>query len=151
MKSSPRTQKNPTSANWPIEQLPGLKNDDLKILNKHGISTTFELLQQTRTGPQKEALAVQLAVPVRTVSKWVAMADLARLPAVGCQYCGLLLHVGICSTVQLAKTPLHMLQRQMLRFQVQLFQRTELSPTLEQIALWIRQAQQLTTKQPVKP
>jgi len=150
MKSSRPAQKALTSVNWPIDQLPGLKNDDLKNLNTHGITTTFELLRQTRTVSEKETLAVQLAVPVRIVSKWVAMADLARLPAVGCQYCGLLLHVGICSTAQLAQTPLHKLQRQMLRFQVQIFQRTELSPTLEQIAIWIRQAQQLTTRKPVK-
>ncbi|NEO63853.1 MAG: DUF4332 domain-containing protein, partial [Moorea sp. SIO4G2] len=39
------------------------------------------------------------------VNKWVALADLARIPSIGCQYCGLVLHAGICSLTQLAQTP----------------------------------------------
>jgi hypothetical protein len=144
MKPSTSTQHPSISpADWQIDQLPGLSAEAASQLQKYGITTTLELLQQASSLAQREALAVQLAVSVQTVHKWVVMADLACLPSVGCKYCGFLLHIGICSTAQLARTPLYDLQKQVTRFQVQILYRADLCPTIELISSWIQQAQQL--------
>ncbi|MBW4564342.1 MAG: DUF4332 domain-containing protein [Mojavia pulchra JT2-VF2] len=55
---------------------------------------------------------------IQHINKSTALADFSRLPSVGCQYYGLLLHVGICSVNQLAQVSLHDLQKRILRFQV---------------------------------
>ncbi|GBE73470.1 hypothetical protein myaer87_06970 [Microcystis aeruginosa NIES-87] len=55
------------------------------------------------------------------------MAELASIPAVGCQYCGLLVHAGIASIPQLAQVSIQQLHRQILRFQVANLQRRDLT------------------------
>jgi predicted flap endonuclease-1-like 5' DNA nuclease len=84
-----------------------------------------------------------LPIKVQYVNKWVALADLARVPGIGCQYCGLLLHAGICSVTQLAQTPAHKLHQQILRLQVATLQRRDLCPHVEEVAGWIKQARML--------
>jgi hypothetical protein len=132
------------SCSWPIEQLPGLSQEDQTRLQNQGIHTTFQLLQQGATPAQKQRLAGQLQIHVQHVNKWVALADLARIPSVGCQYCGLLLHAGVASCVQLAQTPLHRLHPQLLRLQVAMMQRPDLCPPVEAVAIWMQQARSLT-------
>jgi hypothetical protein len=133
----------PRSSNWAIAQLPGLSAQDQSRLAACGIQTTFQLLSQARTASQRQALATQLQTHTQYVNKWVALADLARIPAVGCQYCGLLLHAGISSPSQLAQTPLPRLHRQILKLQVAMMQRQDLCPSLNEVAQWIEQAQGL--------
>lgn len=131
------------SCDWSIEQLPGLSLEEQSQLKELGITTTGQLLQNTSTLQAKQALANQLHIKSHYVSKWVALADLARLPGIGCQYCGLLLHAGICSVSQLAQTPTHKLHQQILRLQVATMQRRDLCPQVEEVATWIKQAQEL--------
>jgi predicted RecB family nuclease len=151
MKSSATNQSSSiASMDWQIEQLPGLSPEDANKLRGQGITTTLELLQQAGIRPQREALAVQLAVSVPMVNKWVVMADLARIPSVDCKYCGFLLHIGICSTAQLARTSLYDLQKQVTRFQVQILQRADLCPSIGQISNWIQQAQQIASQKNMK-
>jgi predicted flap endonuclease-1-like 5' DNA nuclease len=88
-------------------------------------------------------LANQLQIKFQYVNKWVALADLARIPGIGCQYCGLLLHAGIGSVVQLAQTPAHRLHQQILRLQVATMQRRDLCPHVDEVAGWIKQARAL--------
>jgi hypothetical protein len=132
------------SANWPIARLPGLSDQDQSRLQDCGIQTTLHLLQRARTPVQKQALAAHLQIHIQHVNKWVALADLARIPAVGCQYCGLLLHIGIASPAQLAQTPLPRLHHQILKLQVAMMQRQDLCPGLDEVAGWINQARQLS-------
>lgn len=80
------------SSYWPIEQLPGLSQKEQAQLKSLEITTTQVLLNQTRTQAQKQALANQLNSSVQLIGKWVALADLARVSTVGCDYCGLILH-----------------------------------------------------------
>ncbi|MEB3358485.1 MAG: DUF4332 domain-containing protein [Synechococcales bacterium] len=134
--------RNP-SKNWPIRQLPGLSEENQHLLIACGIETTLQLLAQTRTDGQRRAIAQQLRIHPQHLIKWIALADLARIPDVGCQHCGLLLHAGILSPAQLAQTPLPRLHRQLLKLQVALFQRRDLCPSLDQVARWIQQAQRL--------
>ena len=133
----------PTSADWSIDQLPGLSTDDHNRLIASGIHTTLQLLQQGKTPEKRGILASQLQIPIRHINKWVALADLARIPGVGCQYCGLLLHAGVASPTQLAKTPLDRLHRQMLKLQVATLQRRDLCPAIGEVEQWSQQARVL--------
>ena len=129
------------SSNWQIQQLPGLDLRDQQLLESHGITTTLQLCQRTGTPANQTALANQLQLPLRHISKWSALANLARIPNVGCCYCGLLLHAGIASPAQLAQTPIDRLHRQVLRLQVATMQRPDLCPSLAEVREWINQAQ----------
>lgn len=147
MKSSTSTQPDSIAPmDWHIDRLPGLSAKSACQLRERGITTTFQLLKQARSLRQRQALAVQLAVSVQTVNKWLAMADLARIPSVGCQYCGLLLHSGIGSTAQLARSSPETLHKQVTRCQVQMIRRSERCLTIAQICCWIDRARQTIAK-----
>ncbi|ABG51941.1 MAG: DUF4332 domain-containing protein [Trichodesmium sp. St16_bin4-tuft] len=132
------------SQSWSIEKLPGLSKKDQILLTKNGINTTRKLLEITKTSEEKLILASQLKINVQSVKKWVALADLARVPTVGCEYCGLLLHGGIVSVSQLSQTSVHKLHQQILKLQISTMQRRDLSPALDLVNKWIQQAQFLS-------
>ncbi len=132
------------SKNWPIETLPGLSHADADALKACGITSTLQLLQQTMTVARREALLAQIHCHSKYVSKWSALADLARIPGVGCDYCGLLLHAGIGSTLQLSQASVHRLHPQLLRLHVATMQRRDLCPTVQQVTQWIFRAGQLS-------
>jgi predicted flap endonuclease-1-like 5' DNA nuclease len=143
---SPQPKARPHSIrprNWQLEQLPGLSAEDRLHLETCGITTTGQLLQKASTPTSRQALANQLQLPVKHINKWVALSDLARVPGVGYQHCGLLLHSGIVSVNQLAQIPAHKLQQQILRLQVATLQRRDLCPSVDEVQAWIQQAQQL--------
>ena len=128
---------------WSIDKLPGLKEKEEKLLQNLGISTTKDLLNKAKTPQGKQLLASSLQINFTYVSKWMALADLARLPSVGWQYCGLLLHSGIISVVQLAQTPVYRLHPQIMRLHVATMQRKDLCPSVEMVKQWIREAKLL--------
>jgi hypothetical protein len=131
--------------NWPIESLPGLHPQDCQKLKEYGIETTLQLLQQTRKDSSKQNLAATMQVHLQHITKWAALADLSRVPSVGCQYCGLLLHVGICSVSQLTQVSSHSLQKRILRLQVATIQQPDgVHRNFGLIAQWIQEARQLT-------
>jgi hypothetical protein len=136
----------PSVGNWAVEQLPGLSPGDQARLHDGGIHTTQQLLQRTKTPAQRQSLAAEMQLHLQHIQKWAALASLAQVPSVGCQYCGLLLHAGISSPAQLAQTSLPRLHRQILKLQVSTMQRQDLCPTLSQVAGWIEQARQLCLK-----
>lgn len=141
--SSSTPSKKPSgiaSASWAIDLLPGLATDDTTRLIDRQIHTTLDLLKLGRTQDQRNLLATELQVPIRQLNKWVALADLARIPSVGCEYAGLLLHAGISTPSQLAQTSIGQLHRQLLRLYVSTMQRRDLCPTTDYIGLWIQQA-----------
>lgn len=129
------------SCDWPIEQLPGLSQQEVSQLQNCGIATTKALIAQSQTLQAKVTLANKLQIHLQYVNKWVALADLARIPSVGTQYCGLLLHAGVGSVALLATIPTHRLHKQILRLQVATMQRRDLCPAVEQVQQWIQQAQ----------
>ena len=144
MKTSKQTHQNALQGrNWPIDQLPGLSAQNQSQLEECGITTTAQLIKKAGTPASRLALANQLQIHIQYVNKWVALANLARIPSVGCQYCGLLLHAGIASVAQLAQTPTHRLHQQILRLQVATLQRRDLCPSVEEVAQWIQQAKLL--------
>lgn len=135
-----------SSSHWPIEQLPGLSQEEQCQLQNCGITTTGALVKEGKTAVDRLALANKLQIHLQYVNKWVALADLARIPSVGTQYCGLLLHAGIGSVAQLATTPIHRLHQQLLRFVVATMQRRDLCPSIEQVQDWNQQARTIEEK-----
>ncbi|TAF10238.1 MAG: DUF4332 domain-containing protein [Nostocales cyanobacterium] len=127
-------------SDWPIEKLPGLSPEEQLKLQNCGIMTTGELVKQGKTPEARLALASKLQVNIQYVSKWLALADLARIPTVGTQYCGLLLHAGVISVSQLGEIPTHRLHQQIMRLQVATLQRRDLCPAIELVQQWSQQA-----------
>lgn len=128
---------------WPIDRLPGMRRSQIILLQKHNITNTQELLELTKNSDSKQALARKLQLNQKYINKWVALADLARLPSVGDRYCGLLLHGGIISVAQLTQTPFNHLHRQIVRLQVATLQRKDLAPSVEQVKQWVEEAKLL--------
>lgn len=147
MASKPKANRSTIQpCDWSIGQLPGLSHQDQSHLIECGIYTTQQLLLKAKTPAAKQELANLLQIHIQHVNKWVALADLARIPSVGCHSCGLLLHAGIASALQLSQTPLHRLQQQILRLQVATMQRRDLCPPVEEIQQWIQQAEVLAAR-----
>lgn len=132
--------------NWRIEQLPGLSQEHQSQLQNCGITTTQKLLKKAHTSAQKQTLATHLHIHIHYVNKWVALAEFALLPSIGCEYCGLLLHAGISSLTQLAQSPPHRLHQQILRLQISTMQRRDLCPSVDKVQEWIQQARQLAVR-----
>lgn len=125
---------------WPIAHLPGLSKENQSQLEECSITTTGQLIRMTKTQAAKVLLANQLQINIQYVNKWVAMANLARIPSVGCQYCGLLLHAGVASPAQLAQMPVERLHQQILRLHVATMQRNDLTPSVDRVQKWVQQA-----------
>lgn len=125
---------------WPIAHLPGLSKENQSQLEECSITTTGQLIRMTKTPAAKALLANQLQINIQYVNKWVAMANLARIPSVGCQYCGLLLHAGVASPAQLAQMPVERLHQQVLRLHVATMQRNDLTPSVDRVQKWVQQA-----------
>ena len=138
------------SANHPIDKLPGLSAQQIAQFNDCGILTTFDLLRQGNTLKQRQQLSAKLNTNIKYLNKWTALANLARIPGVGLQYCGLLLHAGVSTPQQLATMTVQRLHPQLLRLQVQLFKRADLAPDTAQVASWIHQARELPSGLPKK-
>ena len=128
---------------WSIEQLPGIPDPQQQQLKALNILTTLDLIKATRSKAARLRLAQHLNSHIKHINKWTALAKLACIPSVGCQYCGLLLHAGISSPHQLALLPVAQLHAQLKRLQVQLMQRSDLSPDTAQVSQWIAEAKQL--------
>jgi predicted flap endonuclease-1-like 5' DNA nuclease len=128
---------------WSIGDLPGINSTEQTLLQELGITTTGQLLAIAPDAKTKQQLAIKLCLKIQYVNKLVALADLARLAGVGCQYNGLLLHTGIISVKQLAQMPAHKIHQQLLKLQVATMQRRDLCPDLAQVQGWIKQAQVL--------
>jgi predicted flap endonuclease-1-like 5' DNA nuclease len=127
-------------SDWSIGDLPGLNNTECILLQELGITTTGQLLAIAPDAATKQKLAINLGTKIQYVNKLVALADLARLPGIGCQYNGLLLHTGIISVKQLAQIPAHKIHQQLLKLHVATLQRRDLCPDLAQVQGWIKQA-----------
>lgn len=129
------------TSDWPIQDLPGLSLEEQAQLQNCGINTTEELIKRGKTPEERIVLAGKLQVNLHSVNKWVVLAGLARVPSVGTQYCGVLLHAGVISIAQLAQTPTHRLHRQVMRLQVATLHSRELCPAVELVQQWSYQAQ----------
>lgn len=141
---SPRPAPIPISpGNWPIVDLPGLDPNLAAQLRHCGIHSTHDLLTHCATDRAILDLAQNLHLAKHHVRKWVALADLARVPGVGCTYAGTLLHAGIASVDQLAVSPIHRLHPQLVRLFVATTQQRDLCPDRAIVSDWIAAARSL--------
>lgn len=131
------------SANHAIAELPGLTQPQIDQLAAAGIATTFDLLRQGNSVVQRQQLSQKLHTNIKYINKWAALANLARIPGVGTRHCGLLLHSGVSTPQQLSIMNVQRLHPQLLRLQIQLFNRADLAPDVAEVATWIQQAQQM--------
>jgi Domain of unknown function (DUF4332) len=129
--------------NWAITDLPGLDPTLGQDLDLVGLTDTCQLVGMSNQ--QQIDLATELGHHPRHIQKVVAMADLAQLSSVGCDYCGLLLHAGISSVMQLSLMPVNQLHRSVLRLHVAVLQRNDLTPTVDRVQRWVLQAKQLVS------
>ena len=132
------------SCYWSIDKLPGLSSREQTLLQQNGINSTRDLLSSCQTSQTKNFLAGKLQLHIKHINKWIALADLARIPSVGCQYCGLLLHTGIASVSQLSQISLQKLHPNIKRLYIATMQRQDLSPSLPQVKKWIEEARLLS-------
>ena len=130
-------------SNYPINLLPGVSAFQAQQLCDFGIATTFDLLRQGNSLQQRQTLSSQLSTHIKYINKWTALANLARIPGVGCDYCGLLLNAGVSTPQQLATMTVQRLHPQLRRLHIQLFNRADLAPDTAQVAGWIAQAKQM--------
>lgn len=135
----------------PIDTLPGLSQEDCRKLHQLDIHTIAALRAATATTERQNRLASRLGVPERWVRKWSALVELAQLPSVGAQYCGLLLHSGVLSVAQLATFSAHTLHRKILRLHVVTTQRRELCPHPGIVSQWIQEARLAQRRSPAQP
>jgi predicted flap endonuclease-1-like 5' DNA nuclease len=105
-----------------------------------GLTSTDQLRRYGSSVVRRQALAKKMQVPLRYVTKWVILADLAQVPGVGCQFSRLLLHAGVMSVAQLADCTAQGLYTQLRRLHVATLQRNDLCPSTDQVNLWIQQA-----------
>lgn len=123
-----------------MQALPGLSAEHLSQLHQVGLQTTSDLLQVAQSRAKLEAIAAQLKLSRRHLQKWAALADLARLPSVGSEYCGLLLHSGVASVQQLSTLAPGRLHTQIRKLHTMTMRRSDLCPTPDQVVQWIREA-----------
>ena len=131
------------SVNHPIEELPGLNIAQTQQLKACGITTTFDLLRQGNTPAQRQHLPRELNTNIKYINKWAALANLARIPGVGCEHCGLLLHAGVSTPRQLASMTVQRVHPLLRKLQVQLLNRADLAPDTAQVSSWIQQAKMM--------
>lgn len=134
------------SLSFPLADLPGMTADHAQQLSALGVTQTQQLWQLGQSPQQRQALAAQLKLPQRYVNKWVALSALARVPQVGCEYSGLLLHAGISSVEQLAQTSTQVLYPRLKRLHVATLRRSDLCPSPDQVTLWIRNAKAILSR-----
>jgi hypothetical protein len=125
---------------WPLSVLPGISEEQLQQLSRLNLHTTADLLQLTRSPQILESAAAKLQLPLRYLQKWAALSDLAQLPSVGGQHCGLLLHSGIASVNQLAMTAPGSLHTRIRKLHTMTMRRSDLCPTPDQVVCWVREA-----------
>lgn len=124
----------------PLASLPGMTEEQVALLHQAGLQTTADLLKATRSPTDLRAIAQSVHLPLRYVQKWSALAELAQLPSVGCQHCGLLLHSGVASVAQLAAQPPGRLHTRIRKLHTMTLRRTDLCPTPDQVVQWVREA-----------
>lgn len=125
---------------YPLEALPGMTSEYASQLSRLGLTNTQQLSRLGQFPDRCRALAAALHLPQRYITKWIVLSNLARVPSVGCDYNGLLLHAGISSVEQLAQSSTQVLYPRIKRLYVSTMQRSDLCPSPDQVTLWIQHA-----------
>lgn len=120
-----------------LADLPGLTPALGQALKQGQLITTRDLLRAHCQEPQ---LARHLGLTPREYGKLLALAELAEIPEVGHRYCGLLLHIGIRTPADLARSRPEQLQASIVRLHRQLGLQRHECPGGDLLGRWIAAA-----------
>jgi predicted flap endonuclease-1-like 5' DNA nuclease len=129
-----------------LTQTEGFEPIVAQRLCKVGIETLDDLLAVGCTVEERKALATQINVTFRTITRWITVADLARVNGVHVKYASLLQSAGIKSVQDLAQANPHTLHAQI--ESVNRFGRKQVSrvPAVSRLEFWIEQAKMTSVK-----
>jgi len=130
---------------YPIADLDGITQDQIKLLKSIGIRTTEKLLEAACTARRRKLLAARTAVPEQQWLCWANNADRLRIKGIGQDNARLLQAIGVVTVRALKyRNPAHLARamkdlngkRKLVR----------LLPTENAIRRWIEAAKKLDQK-----
>ena len=126
----------------PINELRGMTPILEGDLHVRGIYNSEQLLEAARTPAERESLAGQVGVEVRTILELANRADLSRIWGVAGVYSDLLEHAGVDTVKELAARNPDNLHARLVEVNAQ-SKLTGRVPPRNQVEKWIAQAQEL--------
>lgn len=125
-----------------IEAIEGIGPAYAKKLRANGVRSTGALLKQGASKKGRETLAAKTGISETLLLEWVNLADLFRIKGVGEEFSDLLEEAGVDTVKELKMRKAENLHKKMLEVNAakKLVRRT---PTLSQVADWIKQANAL--------
>lgn len=126
----------------PINELRGMTPILEGDLHVRGIYNSEQLLEAARTPAERESLAGQVGVEVRTILELANRADLSRIWGVAGVYSDLLEHAGVDTVKELAARNPDNLHAKLVEVNAQ-SKLTGRVPPRNQVEKWIAQAQEL--------
>lgn len=127
-----------------IVEIKGMSPEiEAKLAGQH-ITTTDELVDQTKTPQQRAALAKQLNIPSSDLTELINRADLMRLKGVGREMANLLEECGVDSIKELQHRKADHLHEK-LKEANDAKKITHHAPTLAQVEEWINEAKSMST------
>lgn len=126
-------------ANYKIENVEGIGPVIGEKLRAVGVSTTDELLSNSKTPAQRLALAEASGLSEAQVLKFANMADLYRIGGVGSEYADLLVAAGVDTVPELAQRNAENLSKRMAKLNQEM-DLTRHVPLESQVTRWVEQA-----------
>ncbi len=91
------------ASHYPLEAVPFIQETERELLLKEKITDTSELLDATKTAPQRKQLAGKIGIPEETVLEWAQTCDLLRVRGIGPKMAKLFRLSGVKTIEELAK------------------------------------------------
>jgi predicted RecB family nuclease len=93
---------------YPISDLDGITQDQLRVLKSGGIRTTERLLDAARSLRGRKQLSEKTGIPEKLLLRWANMADRMRIKGIGEDHARLLEAIGVVTVRELRyRNPAH--------------------------------------------
>jgi hypothetical protein len=93
---------------YPISDLDGATQDQLKVLKSVGIRTTERFLEAARNVRGRRQLSLKTGIPEKLLLRWANMADRMRIKGIGEDHARLLEAIGVVTVRELKyRNPAH--------------------------------------------
>lgn len=126
-------------ANYKIEDVEGIGPVIGAKLRAVNVATTDELLANSKTPAQRQALAEASGLTDAQVLKFATMVDLYRIGGVGSEYAELLVAAGVDTVPELAQRNPENLSKRMAKLNQEM-DLTRHVPLESQVTRWVEQA-----------
>jgi len=131
----------------PISMMKGVSPELQKMFAAVGVKYTQQLLEQGKTVAQREELAQQLGISIKSLTELVGRADMMRLRGIGGDLSLLLKEAGVLSCKALCEQNVERLHKRL--GELHIGQRIAYhAPSRAQVRSWINEAQQLAETSP---